>query len=184
MQVWVDMTLTRMNLAVTGTREGWTDAQRETFERILRTVKIGTFRHGSCKGVDVQAAEWVRFFQPSARIVYHPGPDGNDCRVDSGVDDEVLPGSTHFARNRCMVEQSDGLIAFPLTVQPLDFGGTWYTICHAVKRDKPLWIVWPDGSRFLLIEDARGTCIKTRVRGTICSLETDAAWSGYSPRPL
>lgn len=140
-----------MKLAVTGTRNGMTEAQRKALESILRGMEIGggkeeVFCHGSCKGVDVQAARIVRdVVGDRMAIIAHPGPDDDDCRETSGVDDVVMPGKTHFARNRDLVDKCDILLAFPLTNPLGEIGGTTYTVNYARKHGKTVVIVWPDG---------------------------------------
>ncbi len=132
-------------IGFTGTRHGMTDLQAVMFEGLCSGIDV--FRHGSCKGSDVQAARIVRrtHIKP-VHIIAHPGPEVDDCRELSGVDNEVLPGKTHFARNRDIVFYSDHIIATPADMEEQKFGGTWYTIKYAVKMDKPVTIIWPDGS--------------------------------------
>jgi hypothetical protein len=129
----------------TGTRRGMTDVQMCMFEGML-TRTPAEFHHGSCRGADVEAARIVRrtFLYP-VRIVCHPGPDGDPCQEDSGVDSERLAPKTHFARNRDIVNACDKLIACPGEMQEQARGGTWYTINYARKVGKPVTIIWPNG---------------------------------------
>lgn len=129
----------------TGTRHGMTDVQATVLEGFLRPM--AEFHHGSCKGADVEAARIVRrTFAHPVRIIAHPGPDDDQCRDESGVDDETLPGLTHFARNRDIVDQCDELIACPREPTEQPKGGTWYTIRYARKRGVKVTVIWPDGS--------------------------------------
>lgn len=144
-------------ISITGTRRGLTDLQDVLLDGLLDfggLGETGEFHHGSCRGVDVQAAQLVcRSFVPGkVRIVAHPGHSakGRDLAenadyADSGVDDEVLPSKTHFARNRDLVTLCDELIACPGKMEEEASGGTWYTINYARKVGKPLTIIWPDG---------------------------------------
>ncbi len=128
-----------------------TDVQAVMFEGLI-AFPVGTdriFRHGSCKGADVQAARIARRTFRSEfglQIHSHPGPDGDPCREDSGVDDVVHPGMTHFARNRKIVDNCNELIACPCDMTEQTRGGTWYTINYARKKGTPVTIIWPDGS--------------------------------------
>lgn len=149
-----------MDIAVTGTRYGMTDAQRGALGAVLtfdipNNAPFFLFRHGSCKGVDVETARLVRYIHgPGVKIIAHPGPDSLDEWVeDSGVDDEVLPGKTHFARNRDIVRLVDLLIGFPGIDRLTPFEGTFYAISFAVKEGKPVKIIWPNGT----VEDRRMT---------------------------
>jgi hypothetical protein len=147
-----------MKIGFTGTRNGMTDAQRSKFQELVLLGLSDTpteFRHGSCKGCDVQAArylrsifnEWHERFGSIAtiRIVALPGPDGDPCQEISGVDDETLPGKTHFARNRDIVNASDLVIGCPPSDGWMNTGGTFYTLDYAIKKGKPTWVIWPDG---------------------------------------
>jgi len=135
-----------MNLGFTGTRNGMTDAQKMAFEELVVRLTPWTFRHGSCRGADVEAARIVDNALHDVAIVAHPGPDGDPNRASSGVDTETLPGKTHFARNRDIVNLTDALAACP-PCRPLpERGGTSYTVGYARKKGKPVYIIWPDGT--------------------------------------
>lgn len=135
-----------MIVGFTGTRHGMTDVQRASFGTlIVLDVKVTEFHHGSCKGADIEAARIVRHVVSPSWIINHPGPDGDPCREESGVDDEILPPKTHFARNRDIVDKSDILVACPCDMTDQPRGGTWYTVGYAAKKKKLVYIVWPDG---------------------------------------
>jgi hypothetical protein len=140
-----------MNLGFTGTRHGLTHPQRVSFSNLLVRLeetghRVLVFRHGSCQGADVEAALATRVVCGSdVRIIAHPGPDVDKHQVDSGVDDEKLPGKTHFARNRDIVACTDALVACPHDDVEQPFGGTWYTVRHALKKGKRVYLVWPGG---------------------------------------
>jgi hypothetical protein len=140
-----------MNIGVTGTRHGMTVLQLAAFRGLIQaligcTSNLNTFRHGSCAGADVEAARVVRDVSMPAWIVALPGPDGDEWRRVSGVDNETLPPKTHFARNRDIVNASDVMIVCPAEMAIAERGGTAYTHNYAVKRGVPVYIVWPDGS--------------------------------------
>ena len=127
------------------TRNGLTDTQAEALRRLLAELPVEQFVHGSCRGTDVEAARLARLTHPQCCIVARPGPDDDSNRTASGVDDETLPGKTHFARNRDIVADCDLLIGCP-PCRPLPpYGGTAYTVGHARKVGKPVVVVWPDG---------------------------------------
>lgn len=134
-----------MKLGFTGTRNGMSAAQIIAFRLLVASRDISEFAHGSCRGADVQAAQIVRELQPAARIICHPGPDGDTHRDASNVDDETLAPQTHFARNRAIVAATDELVATPCDMTEQAFGGTWFTVRHAMKTHKRVTIIWPDG---------------------------------------
>lgn len=141
-----------MNLGFTGTRHGLTWSQKVTLVTLLRRLndtghRVLVFRHGGCQGADVEAARIAReVCGPDASIFCHPGPDGDPHQVDSGVDDEKLPGKTHFARNRDIVALSQAMVACPCDVSRQTRGGTWYTIDHARKAGVRVYLIWPSGA--------------------------------------
>lgn len=144
-----------MKVGFTRTRAGLQAAQRAalgTFLLMDLSERVTEFVHGSCQGADVQAARLARhIFDAGCRIVARPGPDGDPCRDESGVDDETMPGKNHFARNRDIVLATELLVACPPCKPMPPSGGTLYTVKFARKQKRPLVIIWPDGS----IDDER-----------------------------
>lgn len=135
-----------MKLGFTGTRFGMSVLQKRVFQLAVASKSIEEFHHGSCQGADVEAARIVRELHPSCRIVAHPGPDGDNHRELSGVDDLTLEPKTHFARNRDIVNATDLLLATPFQAERQSRGGTWYTVDFAEKFNREVGIIWPDGS--------------------------------------
>lgn len=125
-----------MKVGFTGTRYGMSELQKLMLQAAVTINPPAEFHHGSCQGADVEAARIVREFAPKCRIVSHPGPDGDQYRELSGVDDETRQPKTHFARNRDIVDETDILLATPLQDEPQQRGGTWYTINYATKRGR------------------------------------------------
>jgi hypothetical protein len=78
-----------------------------------------------------------------AVVVDHP-PITREWEDDFRGDEERVRKS-HFARNRCIVDECDELIVVPIQATWQSRGGTWYTHDYAVKRHKPITIIWPDG---------------------------------------
>ena len=127
----------------TGTRNGMTEAQKEAVRRELRGAD--TFHHGDCVGADAEAHRIARVQR--IPVVIHP-PVDQAHRAFCEDYDGMHPQKTHFARNRDIVDACDVLIATPWqTREPVPSkGGTWYTVGYARKKQKPIVIVWPDGS--------------------------------------
>jgi hypothetical protein len=139
-----------MNIGFTGTRNGMTKEQQDTFVKLPCLLKVEAAHHGDCVGSDAQFHFLMRCFDEDIPIIGHPGfsaksPDDTINRAFCGVD-ETREAKSHFARNRDIVNESDILIATPPTMNELPNGGTWYTINYARKVGKPRIIIWPDGS--------------------------------------
>lgn len=127
-------------IGFTGTRNGMTDAQKVTVAR--KFAEWVCLHHGDCVGADADAHAIAE--RLGMEIIIHP-PIDNKLRAYCKAP-VILSPATHFARNRNIVNGTDGLIATPRLMVREERGGTWYTIDYAVKVGKPAWIVWPDGS--------------------------------------
>lgn len=133
-----------MQVGITGTRSGMTPAQKTSFVALVGLERDMTgFHHGKCVGVDCEAGEIVRGLS-SARVVLHP-PVKTDLEGEAEGDEE-RPRKGYFARNRCIVDEVDLLVVVPFQSEWQSQGGTWYTHDYAIKRGKPVVIIWPDGS--------------------------------------
>ena len=115
-----------------------TIAQTNTLRALLDGVMI--FRHG-CTTADNEAAAVA--WECKCHIVGHPGPDS----VPPHICHTVRPVETHFKRNRTIVDLSDTIVAIPWQdARPAEpIGGVWYTVNYATKRNKKVYIIWPDG---------------------------------------
>ena len=77
---------------------------------------------------------------PKHLLVIHP-PIKDEVRAFCEGDESWEPKS-YFARNRDIVIVSNVILATPVTEFETK-GGTWYTINHAKKLKKPLYIIYP-----------------------------------------
>lgn len=138
-----------MKIGITGTRDGWTKEQKDVFAKLatklLTADTDNEFHHGDCRGVDVQAAEYVYNNFPNCKIICHPPVDPNN-RGYFKVMHEIREPKTYFARNRDIVDETKILIGIPFAKPLPEKGGTSYTILYAANKDKNLIILWPDGT--------------------------------------
>lgn len=132
-----------MIVGFTGTRMGMTEEQKAAFTRVIPPF-TKEFHHGMCEGSDTEAHNIIRTTLTGTKIVGHPSRDKTH-EVDS-ICCELLPPMGHLARNRAIVDSVDYMYATPPSMEELPRGGTWYTIRYAVKRQKPCFIIFPDGS--------------------------------------
>jgi len=132
-------------VSVTGTRVGATEAQLAALHKVLseQFAPGAIFRHGDCVGVDSQAAQMA--YTIGYRVIAHPGPDDSHFRANA-PSHEVLPCQAFFARNRAMVDAADVLVVVPVSDCWQSRGGTWYTHDYAVKKKRPVIVIWPDGT--------------------------------------
>lgn len=136
-----------MRLGFTGTQKGMTALQQASFAKIVVDFHITEFHHGDCIGADAEAHYIV--LAQRIPVVIHPPVDQSRRAFCDGARDVLIP-KTHFARNRDIVDDTDALAGASLLDQPMERGGTWYTIRYAVKRNKRAYVIWPNGTLSLL----------------------------------
>ena len=124
-----------MKVGVTGTREGMTQHQKEQFALKIHELNTVEFHHGDCLGADAEAHDIIRTVFPHIRIVVHP-PLSDYMRAFK-VGDETRPPYDYIPRDKNIVDETDFLIGAPLTNDEVIRSGTWTTIRHARKTNKP-----------------------------------------------
>ena len=159
-----------MKIGFTGTRQGMTEAQKLTFGSEFKRLQarasermaiyasgprcvwkppsdctIEAFHHGDCLGADVEASRLVRSLPNSfLRVVAHPCNLEAQCAFSYAH--EYRDMKKPLERNRDIVNECDVLFAAPGGMVEERRSGTWATIRYARKQEKPLCIVWPDGT--------------------------------------
>lgn len=134
-----------MIISFTGTQQGMTDKQKETFGRVLY-VKMCTenveFHHGDCIGADKDAHDIVIGF--NGKVIVHPPNNDSKrafCKEASGT---KMP-KPYLTRNNDMATMCELLIATPKEYTEQLRSGTWATIRYARKYNKQIVIIWPNG---------------------------------------
>lgn len=146
-----------MKLGVTASRRGLTDAQKKTARELIAGLQdLTEMHHGCCVGGDCELADITLIVNSDTQIIAHPGQSarsGDNEWLDQphlGAADEVRPTKTHFARNRDIVNETDLLVACP--GEKWDWpevpkhGGTAYTVWYATHNNRPVWVIYPDGT--------------------------------------
>lgn len=128
-----------MKVGVTGTREGATEYQLNELRSVLTELKGSEFHHGDCNGVDVQAAAIAR--ELGYKIICYPPKSTEEQGFFGG--DVVHEPAGYLERDRAIVDACEVLLVVPKQMSWQPKGGTWYTHDYAVKRDKPLTIIFP-----------------------------------------
>jgi hypothetical protein len=140
-----------MRIGFTGTRKGMTDAQFETFEKLLsKFLNDGpsVFHHGQCVGADCEAAAIAHDL--GYYVIAHPGyydknPSWMGSRGAFDQNDEVLSEKPFLVRDHDIVDASEILIGTPGQVTEQRRSGTWATIRYGKKTEFVI-IIYPDGS--------------------------------------
>lgn len=135
-----------MNIGVTGTRSGCTKEQLNTLKKILKiyvsnNTQKTNFHHGNCVGVDTESAEIAK--EIGYHIICHP-PIKTDL-IGSFNSDEYREPKSYFNRNRQIVDECELLIVVPYQSERQTSGGTWYTYDYAIKKNKKIILITPDG---------------------------------------
>lgn len=134
-------------LGFTGTRKGLTSAQREAlYDWFGTNNEWFEFHHGCCLGADASAADIAYHRNVKGRLVARPCnipsmTSENAIRLSHVVHDPLPP----LDRNKLIVDACDLLLACPGGFKEELRSGTWATIRHARKTDKPRLFFYPDG---------------------------------------
>jgi hypothetical protein len=132
-----------MIIGFTGTQNGMTRKQGESFLLLIRELGINEFHHGDCIGADAQAHKIVSNLT-DAQIMVHP-PDKNIKRAFCKSNNVAQP-LPYLERNKIIVNESNILIATPNQYKEVLRSGTWSTIRYAKKSNKTCYIIFPDGN--------------------------------------
>lgn len=127
----------------TGTRHGMTEPQKSAMRQFLRGG-LGELHHGDCIGADSQAHDIAD--ECGYAIIIHPPKDYKLRAWRKVLLHMMRPENSHFARNRCIVDETVALIATPFDAEEQPKGGTWYTIRYARKRNKTVVLILSDGT--------------------------------------
>lgn len=134
-------------LAFTGTSEGMTTAQFQTFKRVLASLQpeagAGWVFHGGCVGADAQCHRAASLLGWATDV--SPGHIPNMRDVCPGATVIRQPRHT-LERNKFIAANGEVLVATPKTPHEEQRSGTWMTVRHARKLKKTILIIWPDGS--------------------------------------
>ncbi len=135
-------------IGFTGTRNGMTKEQKESFHSLIDAVSVKEFLHGDCVGSDEEAHNMVHELIEIAKgedikIVGHP-PKYKGYRAYCKCD-VLLKPKEYLARNKDIVDNSEILIATSATDKEKLRSGTWSTVRYARKKNKLIYIIFPNG---------------------------------------
>jgi len=132
-----------MVISFTGTRKGMSKYQIDTFVKLLYEYGAQVFIHGDCVGADADAH--VLAMSQGIEVLKRPcNIERQRAFTDGGR--VVAEPEAPLIRNRKIVDDGEQLIACPGTFHEEQRSGTWATIRYAKRNDKPVTIIWPDGT--------------------------------------
>jgi hypothetical protein len=130
-----------MKIGFTGTSQGMSEWQKAQLRIKIAHLGLIEFHHGDCVGADAEAHEIVSVFFYN-KIVIHPPLNTSKeafCQIRDGG--EIRPAKDYLTRNHDIVDETDLLIAAPLTTEEVLRSGTWATIRYAKKQGKPIIMI-------------------------------------------
>lgn len=135
--------MTFQRIGFTGTRAGMSFAQLRTVKRLLSEIGTSETHSGDCIGADADFMECV----DQMNGVYSVGHPPNKRALRAFCHYQFTqPPRGYLERNRDIVDAAQLLIACPDSHREIPRSGTWYTVRYARSKNKPIIIVFPDGS--------------------------------------
>lgn len=131
-----------MKVSFTGTRKGMTKEQKSLFREILLKSKASLFVHGDCVGADADA----HYIALELGIEIHKRPSNHKSRAFCKEGKEIALPEDPLKRNPKIIDDGDILVACPGMLEEELRSGTWAAIRYARKIQRPISILWPDGT--------------------------------------
>lgn len=128
-----------MIVGVTGTRYGMTEEQFNILVTFFEEHNVTELHHGDCAGVDIETAMLAESL--GIKTVCHP-PVSDYLRAFH-ESSEIKKPYGYLQRDKNIVNSTEFLIVIPYHTVWQPTGGTWYTHDYAVKKNKPLKVIFP-----------------------------------------
>ncbi len=129
-------------IGFTGTQVGMTKPQFTSFFKVYKELGIKEFHHGDCIGSDAEAHVVARTH--GSWIVIHP-PSSFSKRAFCKGDVARRP-APYLERNKDIVADTQLMIATPKQMAEIQRSGTWATVRYARRKDREIFIIYPDGT--------------------------------------
>ena len=137
------------HIGFTGSQKGMTQAAGTVLNDMLNDLDEFTFHHGQCVGADCYAFMIAKRF--NQKIIFHPPLNEQKMFYMTAefyydLDYEKREPKDYLVRNHEMVDECEILFACPNEMEEVLRSGTWATIRYAVKNNKKVLIIYPDGT--------------------------------------
>ena len=132
-------------IGITGTHVGGTREQLSTLREFIIALGAKKLHAGDCIGVDAQAMLMARRF--GVFVVSHPPADPK--RRAFAPCDEMRDPLPYIVRDHNIVDETELLIGVPRHAHEELRSGTWATIRYAVKKQRTVYLILPDGKLML-----------------------------------
>jgi hypothetical protein len=132
-----------MKIGMSGSRDGISELAIIALKNLdfFNKDTIKQVHHGDCIGADTIFHNIAS--ELDIPIIIHP-PSDNKLRSFC-KSNNVRPEKSYLKRNQDIVTETDILIAFPSSNEEIIRSGTWSTIRYARKKDKIIYIIFPNG---------------------------------------
>lgn len=133
-----------MILGFTGSRNKPNNNVYENLQKFIieNKNKIIEAHHGDCIGSDKIFDNEIKKY--GIKTIIHP-PNINNYRSFCSYD-EIKSPMSFLKRNKNIVDSSNILIALPPTDHEIIRSGSWQTIRYARKKNKKIYIFYPNGN--------------------------------------
>jgi hypothetical protein len=134
-------------LGVSGTRNPLSLAQYDQMVSFIRSwrTQYDELHHGCCIGADESIA-----LTASLRDYFIIGhPPINEQFLSSiavALSNKLMPAQEYLDRNHNIVDATAMLLALPISRDQILRSGTWSTIRYARTKNRPITIIYPDGT--------------------------------------
>jgi len=141
-------------IGISGTREGCTAEQHESFAIMLEhLVNLGGYNelhHGDCQGADEQGHAIAT--RLNCITVCHPPVSDYMRAYTQNIETREEYG--YLQRDHNIVKETDVLVACPKGNEKEHYrSGTWTTVRFARQEGKEIILIWPNG--FITQEDSK-----------------------------
>jgi hypothetical protein len=123
------------------------------FTQLFREYDEIEFHHGDCIGADAQAATILNDLRHSqtrchVRIICHPGfppnhPQETKYRAFTDFNDEVRDPKPFIGRDHDIVDETEEMVATPVSEDEEVRSGTWTTVRYARTQDRKVTVLNP-----------------------------------------
>jgi len=134
-----------MIIGFTGTKDGMTIEQKNEVRAMIATFEIDEYHHGDCVGSDEDFHDIIASLGFTLKLNIHPPLNDKYRAFCKGG--YIFPRKDYIPRDDDIVDACDVLLAAPRGFIEELHSGTWTTIRHAMKKEKPIIIIYPDGSK-------------------------------------
>ena len=133
----------KLKVGFTGTQKGMTFKQHDHLADFLEIIGngISEFHHGDCIGADEEFHGLCEVL--NGEIIIHPPINESKRSFCNGI---ILDSKEYLERNHDIVDQTDCMIVCPDSKKEKLRSGTWATFRYAMKKSKPIFVFYPDGT--------------------------------------